>query len=85
MAKNYDTTPAKYAQLGTKFRNLIYRKLIKRESQSLLLVCAICLFVRLTQNNPYNQGWRQECSDTGAEFPDAGATPPPDFLEIWCS
>ena len=36
------------------------------------------------------QGWRQEFSDTGAEFPDAGApppatSPPPDFFEIWCS
>ena len=28
------------------------------------------------------QGWRQEFSDTGAEFPDAGATPPPIFLKF---
>ena len=54
MAKNYDTTASKYAQLCTKLRNSISRKLIKRESQSLLRVGAISLCVRLTQNNAYN-------------------------------
>ena len=49
MAKHYDTTVAKYAQLCTKFRNSICPKLNKRESQSLLRVCAICLCVTHTK------------------------------------